>query len=188
MQRMTDEAQEHPTDRAAEEPSAASELTPLVYDELRRLAASFHGSPRSGDTLQPTALVHEAYLRMAGKEGGFNNRSHFVCVAAKAMRQILVDHARARGAVKRGGDWQRVTIAGLVGEENEEVDLLDLEAALDQLAQSNERAARIAELRLFGGLGIPETAAAIDMSERTVKYDWRFARAWLRKMLHGDEA
>ncbi len=169
--------------------SASDRLLPLVYEELRRRAEIAMGSP-VGQTLQPTALVHEAWMRMAPEDGpSYESRGHFVSVAAKAMRQILIDRARRRGARKRGGDGEhaeRVTIRGVEDETGPEHDVLDLSDALSGLEEAHPRPARIAELRFFGGLEMAEIAAVLGASERTVYNDWRLAKAWLRRALRDD--
>lgn len=163
----------------------AEELLPLVYDELRRLARSFMAREPVGHTLRPTALVHEAYLKLVDQtRTGFTGRTHFLAVGAQVMRRLLIDHARKRGAVKRGLGWRRVTLGptddaspgdGLSAEE-----LLSLDAALDRLTALDERQARIVTLRFFGGLNVAEVAEAVGVSKRTVESEWRHARAWLR--------
>ena len=152
-----------------------------MYDELRRLAeASFRGQPED-HTLQPTALVHEAWLRMAEHADEYADRTHFVAVAVTAMRQILVDHARRRAAQKRGGRWRRVTFSeAVMAEEPREVDVLDVEEALSKLAELDERKARVVELRFYGGLTIAEAAEVLGVSPVTVKRDWWTARAWMQ--------
>ena len=160
---------------------------PLVYDELRRLAASYLRRERPGQTLQATALVNEAYIRLIGEKAhNWQNRTHFLAIAALSMRQILVQRARARNAAKRGGDPQRITLdeqllPGSPG--GGEVDLVALDAALDRLAALNERQAKIVELRYFGGLTVEEAANALGISPATLKRDWTLARAWLKKEL-----
>jgi RNA polymerase sigma factor (TIGR02999 family) len=163
--------------------SAAAELLPLVYDELRRLAWRYMGDERGNHTLDPTALVHEAWFKLVGDEGHntqFEGRGHFLGVAARAMRQVLVDHARQRGAQKRGGDWLRITLdpeaagAGFSGAE-----LLEIHDALERLAATDVRLARVVELCYFGGLTIRETAAVLKIANSTVIDDWALARAWL---------
>ena len=157
----------------------------LVYDELRRLAAAALRHERPDHTLQPTALVHEAYLRLADEPTGrWQNRSHFLAVAARAMRRILVDHARKHNAVKRGSGAVRLNLDDLeyaASVPTDAVDLVTLDDALGRLAALDPRQARIVELRFFGGLSVEETAAVIDASPRTVKRDWQFARAWLKR-------
>jgi len=164
--------------------SAVPAATEQVYDELRRAAdACFRGQP-ADHTLEPTALVNEAYIRLAKREDGFSDRSHFFAVAVTAMRQILVDHARRRAAAKRGGGWRRVTLSGaVVPGASREVDLLDLEQALTKLSELDERKARVIELRFYGGLTIDEVAALLEVSAITVNRDWWTARAWLQREL-----
>ena len=164
---------------------AADVLFPLVYDELRRLAASALRRERTGHTLQPTALVHEAFLRLASSpDTPWESHAHFVAIAARVMRRVLVDHARRRRAVKRGTGDVRVPLDDVdVPETILDVDLVALDEALAHLATFDERQARIVELRFFGGLSVPETAVLIGASERTVKRDWQIARAWLTREL-----
>lgn len=154
---------------------------PLVYNELRRLAGRYMRGERADHTLQPTALVHEAYPRLIGQhEVAWQNRSHFYGVAARLMRNILVDHARARQAHKRGGQEQKVTFdEALEFAGGERTDVLALDEALSRLAQRDPRQARIVELRFFGGLSENEAAEVLGISVRTVKRDWAVARAWL---------
>jgi RNA polymerase sigma factor (TIGR02999 family) len=156
-------------------------LTPLVYEELRRLAEIELRHERSEHTLQPTALVHEAYLRLVDqREAGWNNRAHFFGAAATAMRRILIDHARGRRAAKRGGERSRQDLdEALVMFEERSTDLLDLEAALSRLKTLDAEQERIVELRFFGGLSVDETAAVLETSASTVERGWRMARAWL---------
>jgi RNA polymerase sigma factor (TIGR02999 family) len=169
--------------------SAASELFGVLYEELRALAASFFRDQRPDHTLQPTALVHEAYAKMVGATDiSFQGKAHFMAVAARAMRQNLIDHARRRGAEKRGGGAGRVTLdEAAVAAAAREVDLLELDDALARLEALNERQCRIVELRYFAGLSVEETAAVLDVSAPTVKRDWRMARAWLLGELLGDD-
>jgi RNA polymerase sigma-70 factor, ECF subfamily len=174
-------------DRATRGDKPALEtLMPLVYAELRRLAAHYLKGERPGQTLQPTALVHEAYLKLLkDRPERWQNRAHFCAIAAHAMRQILIERARARDALKRGGGQPRVTFdEGLPAASSEPaVDLLSLDAALDRLAALDAGQARIVELRYFGGLSIEETAEAMGISPATVKRHWAVARAWLAKEL-----
>ena len=160
---------------------AIGELLPLLYDELRRLAAVYMRRQSKGHTLQPTALVNEAYLKLAGQSGlSFADRAGFFGLAAKVMRQLLVDHARAHNAAKRGGVAVRVTLdEGIASVPSRDVDFEDLDAALAELGRLDERQARIVELRFFAGLGIEETAAALSLSTATIKREWATARAWL---------
>ena len=172
----------------AGEAGAAEELFGRLYPELREIAGRVFRSQRKNHTLQPTALVGEAWLKMARPAEGnpeFADRSHFLAVAATAMRQILVNHARDRGAMKRGGgvDRQRVTLAGVIRSDRDPVDVLTVDEVLRELAALNERQARIAELRFFGGLTNPEIAAALEVSLRTVELDWKMAKTWLAERL-----
>ncbi|HMD84612.1 MAG TPA: sigma-70 family RNA polymerase sigma factor [Terriglobia bacterium] len=164
---------------------AESQLIPLVYGELRHLAAACLGRERRDHTLQPTALVHEAFLRMAGKDQpDWQNRAHFFAIAARLMRQILVDYARHRGRVKRGGSCERLPLEeALVFSAGKSAELLALDEALDRLAQQDERQCRIVEMKFFGGLSIEEIAAVLETSPRTVKRDWTMARAWLHQQI-----
>lgn len=164
---------------------AAEVVFPLVYDELRRVAASALRRERVGHTLQPTALVHEVFLRLADTpDTPWESRAHFVAIAARVMRRVLVDHARRRNALKRGTGEIRVPLDDVdVPAATLDVDLVSLDQALARLATFDERQARIVELRFFGGLSVPETAVLIGASERTVKRDWQIARAWLTREL-----
>jgi len=177
-------------DRATKGDRPALEtLMPLVYAELRRLAAHYLRGERPGQTLQPTALVHEAYLKLLkDRPERWQNRAHFCAIAAHAMRQILIERARARDALKRGGGQPRVTFdEGLSAAAPEtSIDMVALDAALDRLAELDAGQARIVELRFFGGLSIEETAEAMDISPATVKRHWAVARAWLAKELDTD--
>jgi RNA polymerase sigma factor (TIGR02999 family) len=177
-------------DRAtAGDAQAASQLMPLVYDELRRLAASYLRRERKGQTLQATALVHEAYVRLIGPgDRPWTSRTHFLAIAALSMRQVLVDRARRRAAAKRGGDAQRLTLDDAMlaaPEAGEAIDLVALDDALNRLAALDPLQARIVELRYFGGLTVEETAAAVKLSPATVKRHWTLARAFLKKALDG---
>jgi RNA polymerase sigma factor (TIGR02999 family) len=164
---------------------ALEDLLPLVYGELRRLAAQRLRRERPDHTLQPTALVHEAYLRLVDqRQVRWQNRAHFYGVAAHVMRRILVDRARARNADKRGAGWERVTLVGdRTPSESRDVDLLALDDALKRLATLDPQQERIVELRYFGGLTLDETAEVIGISTATVKREWAIARAWLRAEL-----
>jgi RNA polymerase sigma-70 factor (ECF subfamily) len=164
---------------------AADELLPLVYDELHRLASRYLHGERLGHTLQTTALVHEAYLRLINQEQvQAVDRVHFVALAAGAMRHILVDHARSRRTEKRGGGRQRVPLDDAVALfETHSSDLVALDEALNHLARVDERQSRVVECRVFGGLTADETAEALGVSTRTVERDWRHARAWLYRTL-----
>lgn len=160
-------------------------LFPLVYDELRRLARARLRAEGPVHTLQPTALVHEAYFRLAGQHSaGWTSRAHFFAVAAETMRRVLVNHAQARRAAKRGGGATRVELDDAVSFfETRDVDLEALDEALTRLAAVDPRGSRVVELRFFAGLGIDETAEALGVSPATVKRDWTAARAWLHREL-----
>jgi RNA polymerase sigma factor (TIGR02999 family) len=166
----------------------AEQLMPLVYEELRRLARGFMARESRDHTLQPTALVNEAYLRLVDQSRvDWRGRSHFRAVGARVMRRILIDHARRRGGLKRGGDLQRVTLGdSILSPPDPDVDLPELLAlndALDELARLDERQARVVELRFFGGLTTVEIAETLGVSERTVADDWKHGRAWLKREL-----
>ncbi len=167
---------------------ALEKLIPLVYAELRKIAAGYLRRERVGHTLQATALVHEAYLRLLKDEDlSFQNRAHFFAIAARSMREILVERARARDAAKRGGGRRRITLDEHVGGVGEQaVDVLALDEALERLARLDEGQARLVELRYFGGLTVEETAAALRVSPATVKRNWAVARAWLYRELTRD--
>jgi RNA polymerase sigma factor (sigma-70 family) len=188
------------------DPAAAEELLPLVYDELRKLAAARLAHEKPGQTLQATALVHEAYLRLVGKpdeekekqsDGGtkqslapsvpaFDHRGHFFAAAAEAMRRILVDRARRKGAAKSGGDLARVQLDPNVAFAPQvHEDLVALDAALERLAVDYPQQAEVVKLRYFAGLSLPDAAAALGISERTAGRHWAFARAWLRRAVEG---
>lgn len=160
-------------------------LLPLVYQELRRLAASYLRREKPGQTLQPTALVNEAYLRLLkDRPDRWQNRAHFCAIAAHSMRQILIERARARHAEKRGGARARVTLDdALVAGGERSIDLVALDEALERLGQLDPEQARLIELRFFGGLTIEETAEAMEISPATVKRHWTVARAWLAREL-----
>jgi RNA polymerase sigma factor (TIGR02999 family) len=171
--------------------SALDDLLPRVYDELRALADAYMRRERAGHTLQPTALVHEAFLRLLRlPPGSVQNRIHFFALAAQAMRRILADHARRHRAAKRGGGAVRVPLELVEGgapatPAGDDVAADDLDAALEDLAKLDERQARVVELRFFGGLSIEETAEVLAVSPATVKLDWLVARAWLHRELRG---
>jgi RNA polymerase sigma factor (TIGR02999 family) len=179
-----------------------SELMPLVYDELRRIAASYVRGERPGQTIQATALVNEAFVRLAGERARhFNGRTHFLAIAALSMRQILVQRARARNAIKRGGGPQRVTLddenaasveAAYIGagvraavRRPDDIDVLALDEALSRLAELDAELAKVVELRYFGGLTVEEVADVMGTSPATVKRQWALARAWLKRALDG---
>jgi RNA polymerase sigma factor (TIGR02999 family) len=168
---------------------ALDELLPVVYDELRRLAEGLMLRERANHTLQPTALVHEVYMKLVDQtRARWENRAHFFAVAAQAIRRILVDHARSHRRLKRGGEQTTLALEeGVVGAYERTVDLIALDEALDDLARHNPQQARIVELRFFSGLTIEETAAVLAVSTATVERDWRYARARLYRLLAGDE-
>lgn len=167
--------------------AAADQVMPLVYGELRQLAGSYLRQERAGHTLQPTALVHEAYLRLVDDtQIHWQSRAHFYGIAARIMRRILVDHARASGALKRGGKAPHVPLdeaEGVLAEGN--VDLVALDSALDHLAQDYPRQSRVVELKFFGGLAIEQIGEILQISPRSVARDWEFARFWLKQELDG---
>jgi len=174
----------------AGDPQAAEELLPLVYEELRKLAAARMARESAGHTLQPTALVHEAWLRLAGKDAHapFANRAHFFSAAAEAMRRILIERARRKKADKRGGNWQRVDLDKVdIAAEADDDTLLLVNEALEKLSQEDAQAAEIAKLRFFGGLTLDEAAQVLGVTDRTADRYWAFARVWLfdemRRML-----
>jgi RNA polymerase sigma-70 factor, ECF subfamily len=162
---------------------------PLLYAELHTIAERHMRGERPDHTLQPTALVNEAFLRMSGGQsgsgisGGYLDRTHFLRAASRAMRQVLVDHARARKAAKRGGGIRITLDESLAVQHDHDIDLLVLDDALERLAAAEPRWARVVELRYFGGLEIAEVAAALEISPATAKRDWQFARAWLARAL-----
>jgi RNA polymerase sigma factor (TIGR02999 family) len=168
---------------------ALDELTPLVYDELRRLAARWLRRERPGHTLEGTALVHEAYLRLVHqRETEWQNRSHFFAIAAQLIRRILVDHARTRDRVKRGGGAFKLSLDEALGvSEARDLELVALDDALGALSKIDPQQGRIVELRFFAGLSIEETAEALGISPATVKRDWVVAKAWLFRELSGRE-
>ncbi len=183
---------EPPTDVTSEltamrkgDPEATSRLLPLVYEELRALAGAYMRRERSDHTLQPTALVHEAYLRLIDiTRVDWREKSHFIAFAATQMRRILVEHARARQAQKRGASPHRITLSEDAAVTPEPaIDMLALNEALEKLARESPRQSRIAELRCFAGLEVAEAAYLLGVSETTVKRDWRVARAWLKREL-----
>lgn len=166
---------------------ALDELTPLVYEELRQQAARYLRKERPNHSLQATALINEAFLRLIDvKDVQWQNRAHFFAIAANLMRRILVDHARRRDAEKRGGSQVCLTLdEGLAWANEPDVDLLAIDEALDRLAVIDEQQARVVELRFFSGLTVEETATALGISPKTVKRDWSVARAWLKREIGG---
>ena len=165
------------------DPHAAEDLLPLVYEELRRVAAHKMANEAAGHTLQPTALVHEAWLRLTNggsESGAWNGRGHFFGAAAEAMRRILIERARAKAAVKRGSEWERVDLekVDIAADANSDT-LLFVNEALEKLQREDPKAAELVKLRFFGGLTLEESGDALGFSERTAKRCWAFARAWL---------
>jgi RNA polymerase sigma factor (TIGR02999 family) len=174
---------------AAGDPKAAAELLPLVYDELRKLAAARMAAERPGQTLQATALVHEAHVRLVGPADApkWNGRGHFFAAAAEAMRRILVEAARGRGRAKRGGDWQRVDFEELDVTTSVSPDqLVALDDALGRMAALDHLAGELVKLRYFAGLSLDEAATALNISPATAYRHWAYARAWLRDELLDD--
>jgi RNA polymerase sigma factor (TIGR02999 family) len=164
------------------DPHAAEQLLPLVYEELRKLAAAKLAQEAPGQTLQPTALVHEAYFRLVGSDPApqWNGRGHFFAAAAEAMRRILINRARDQGRQKRGGRWQRVDLDRLlVADQASEEELVDIDDALQELARRNAPCAELVKLRFFTGLTLDEAADAMGIARRTANRYWAFARAWL---------
>ncbi len=176
-------------ERRSSASGSSGELGPETYAELRSIAAAHLRRERREHSLQPTALAHEAWLRLRPllAQPGDGDRASFAAIASRTIRTLLVDHARRRRAARRGGAWRRVTLdPSLCGLPGRELDLLALDEALEALAALDERQARVVELRFFGGLSVPEVAAAIGLSERTVEGDWSMARAFLRRALEPD--
>ncbi len=161
--------------------SAAEKLTPLVYNDLRSIAGRFLRGESPNHTLQPTALVHEAFLHLIDQTRvQWQGQTHFKAVGATAMRRVLIDHARARRAQKRGGDFKQITLTGLLTPSHEEaIDLVMLDDALEKLSQLDERQYRVVELRFLGGLTEAEVADILKVSRTTVQSEWRMAKAWL---------
>jgi RNA polymerase sigma factor (TIGR02999 family) len=165
---------------------ATERFMELVYDDLRRIAASYMRDQRPGHTLQPTAIVHEAYLKLIHLDRvDWRSRAQFLSVASRVMRQVLVDHARRRGAQKRGGDWQRVTLDPTIvdPESDGHLELLALHEALDRLVEESKRIGRVAEMRIFAGMSNREIAEVEGVTERTIASDWLMARMWLARQL-----
>ena len=175
----------NPSDEPAVPPQPASELLPEVYGELRRLAAALTAQRGPGQTLQPTALVHEAYLRLVkDQDPGWEGRRHFFGAAARAMREILIEQARRKGRLKRGGGGKRVELAeGLAWIEPPADDVLALDEAISRLEAEDPRLAEVVMLRYYSGLSVEETAAVVGVSVSTLTRDWRYARAWLAALL-----
>lgn len=186
------------SDRSSELPrdgqhAGADKLVPLAYRELRRLAGGFLKEERSSHTLQPTALVHEAYLKLVNQKSvNWQNKNQFLAIAARCMRRILVDHARNRARLKRGGPQQKISLDEVSVFSNEQSsDLVSLDQSLSRLSAIDPRQAKVVELRFYGGLSVEETAEALNVSPKTVKRDWSVAKAWLYgdlKQQYGIEA
>jgi RNA polymerase sigma factor (TIGR02999 family) len=179
-----------------DDPGAAGQLLPLVYAELRRLAAAKLAYEQPGQTLQATALVHEAYMRLVGPPAAagqplapsFSSRRHFFAAAAEAMRRILIDNARTRGSLKHGGKLRRQTLDDVPADEAADIDeLLALDDALSKLVTEDPVAAQLVNLRYFAGLTMDQAAETLEISPRTAYYTWNYARAWLRKAVCGNE-
>ncbi len=170
-------------------PAATERLFNLVYDELRSIAGAYMRRERAEHTLQATALVHEAFLRLVDQTHiQWQNRAHFMGIAARAMRQILIDHARRKSTEKRGGGWERVTLdEGAEAGSELGLNVLELDEALSRFAALDDRAARVVELRVFGGMTVEESAHVLGVSPRTVNNDWSVARMWLTRELLGED-
>ena len=169
--------------------AARDHLIAVVYDELRRIARRYLRNEHAGHTLQATALVNEAYLRLIDQETPWRNRAHFFAIAAQIMRRILVDHARARGSAKRGGGHGRTTLSDVVDQgAQRDIDVIALDQALSTLAELDPRQGSIVELRYFGGLTIRETAEVLGVSHTIIEREWSLARAWLRRELERADA
>jgi RNA polymerase sigma factor (TIGR02999 family) len=180
-------------DGGAADMRSAAELFPQVYDEMRRIAGRMMSRENPGHTLQPTALVHEAYLKLADQtRASWKGRTHFVAVGAQVMRRLLINHARDRAAVKRGRSWERVALTEALARPGRELfdieQLVTLNRAVEKLAGLDDRQAAVVTLRFFGGLEIEQIAEVLGVSKRTVDYDWLHARAWLLRELAGGEA
>lgn len=169
--------------------AALDQLIPIVYEELRRQASRYLRQERPGHTLQTTALIHEAYLRLVDQKSvQWQNRAHFFGIAAQLMRRILVDHARTRHRAKRGGSAVRVSLSDATAvTKDANLDLVELDQALNRLAEIDPQQSKIVELRFFSGLNVEETAAALNISPATVKRDWSVAKAWLHREISRDE-
>ena len=169
--------------------TSAEQLMLLVYDELRKLAQMMLESERANHTLQATALVNEAYLRMLGQSNvSWQSRAHFRAIAARMIRRVLVDYSRAKNTAKRGGQFATINLDNtqeIGAKQNASIDILELNETLEGLAQLNHRQSQVVELRFFAGMSVEETSEVLNVSERTVKDDWRFAKAWLRSELGG---
>lgn len=168
----------------SEDPAALDAIAPLVYAELRNLAGRFMKRERDNHTLQPTALANEAYLRLVDQNlATVKSREHFMSFAARIMRRVLVDHARKKNAAKRGGGLERHSLALVDVDSEPAIDVLEVHAALEELAEHDARKARVVELRFFAGRTIPEVAAILGIAPKTAEADWYMARAWLRRRM-----
>lgn len=168
------------------DPQAVNALVPLVYSELRKLAAHYLKSEREGHTLQPTALVHEAFLKLVEQETAWQNRNHFFAMAANLMRRILVDYARGYKAEKRGGAAEKVSLEdAFVFVKEKPAEMIALDEALEELAKIDSRRAKVVELKFFGGLNTEEIAEVLGVHPNTVLRDWNLARAWLKSQING---
>jgi RNA polymerase sigma factor (TIGR02999 family) len=170
------------------DPSAAEQLLPLVYEELRKLAAARLAREKPGQTLQATALVHEAYLRLLGSDGqgadlAWNGRGHFFGAAAEAMRRILVESARKKKSIKQGGQMHRTEFEGEIADINKDIDLIALDDLIDRLAEKDLRKAELVKLRYFAGMTLSEAASVLGISNTTASADWAYAKAWLKVRL-----
>jgi len=178
----------HLTRFTAGDRSSGGRLVPVIYDELRRLAGHYLAGERASHTLQPTALIHEAYLRLLTDSNASRaEQTQFKGLAAQAMRRVLIDHGRGKKRDKRGGDRVQVTLSGLVSDDDPGslVDTIALHQALEKLAAENQRMAQVVEYRFFGGLSVAEVAEILDVHVSTVADDWAFARVWLHRELTG---
>ncbi|MHC5114296.1 MAG: ECF-type sigma factor [Planctomycetota bacterium] len=167
-----------------------AEIMPIVYDELRALAGAYFRHERDNHTLQPTALVHEAYMRLVDETSvRWESRNHFFAVAARVMRNLLVNHAVGKGRAKRGGGWRQVALEAVDGrgDDRDVLDIIALDDALSKLEELDERKARLVELRFFAGLSSDDAADVLDIARSTAAEDWRLARAWLRREIKGSE-
>lgn len=170
------------------DPEAFDRLMPMVYDELRRLAHRYMRRVPEGQTLQTTALVHEAYMRLAGQgDVDWQNRSHFFAVCSQVMRSLLVDRARSRYAIKRGGGLRQVELNDAAAQTSQDEKLLALDEALERLAAIDPRKTKIVEMRYFGGMSVEETAQVLELSQITIKREWSKARAWLYREMQQSE-
>ena len=176
------------TDASEGKQQAAETLMPLVYEQLKSLAENYLHRERAGHTLQPTALVHEAFMKLVDQTRvNWQGTTHFRAVAAQAMQRVLIDHARGKNRQKRGGGWQKITLHdAFTLTDDSEVDVEQLHEALEKMREVDERQAKIVEMRVFGGMSSAEAAHALNVSDRTVERDWKMGLAWLRRELTRD--